>query len=536
VLTATTGRCLAFWLTHLWSIYDARATPAESNLWLFFNPVDWACAILGAVLVFRTWRLAVAANGILPRKARSDQTRTTGADVILVTTIGYSLALLLVVGASRYQATAVALGIDTEPGSEDEALRALDQGAIQAKKGDLDAAEKSLQRALPLWEKLAKRRSAPPHYRRNLATTLFDLGCVREHQERDDEAEAYYTRALAIGQDLGEAGVDNDFHDIMAKARRSLANLHTTKVVKELVEIAVRKYEEARAKAQKGEPEAEGLFQEAIGLWEEILGKAISEEYRTHTFTVLVTAHGQLARTQQVLAHRAAEEATLKKAIDYGEKAVARDPNQAQCKLNLETARFRLFTLRETAFREEIDQLYQARRHGRILERYQQSVEEQEEQVRSGKERDSAQRLLAYRLNSLAWFLAHCADARLRDTKLAIKHARRATELHPDLADYWYTLAMVQYRNGDWEESLASLEKVKAREVEVDGSDLFLSALNLHHLKRRDEARAALREGIEWMNERKRQAEGDALQRFEYETIREELESLRREAENLIER
>jgi hypothetical protein len=44
----------------------------------------------------------------------------------------------------------------------------------------------------------------------------------------------------------------------------------------------------------------------------------------------------------------------------------------------------------------------------------------------------------------------------------AVRVARRPTELQPEVGVYRYTLATVQYRNGNWRDSLASLEKLKA--------------------------------------------------------------------------
>jgi hypothetical protein len=43
---------------------------------------------------------------------------------------------------------------------------------------------------------------------------------------------------------------------------------------------AVRKYEEAQVKAPKGAVEAEGLFREAIAVWEELLPLATAMSWR----------------------------------------------------------------------------------------------------------------------------------------------------------------------------------------------------------------------------------------------------------------
>jgi tetratricopeptide (TPR) repeat protein len=191
--------------------------------------------------------------------------------------------------------------------------------------------------------------------------------------------------------------------------------------------------------------------------------------------------------------------------------------------------------LREQALEEEVSKLCAAQRYADAIELHERSIAEQEERVRSGKDRDTAVRGLASRLSGFAWFLAHLPDGRFRDTKGALKHARRATDLQPDVGDYWYTLAMVQYRNGDWRKSLASLEKVKTRDGELDASGWFLTAMNLHRLKQKKDARAALQKADEWIDERKRQAADNVQLRFQYEMMRPAIETLRREAEKLLE-
>src|SRR5262249_9654158 len=151
---------------------------------------------------------------------------------------------------------------------------------------------------------------------------------------------------------------------------------------------------------------------------------------------------------------------------------------------------------------------------------YRRGVAEQEEQVRSGKDHEAAAQRLASRLERFAWFLAHCPDEEVRDTKAAVKHATRATQLQPDVTDYWFTLAIVQYRNGDWRDSLASLERVRNRDGGFGASGWLVVAMNRHRLGQKEEARAALRSARDWMREQERKAEDNALLRFQYEILR----------------
>jgi tetratricopeptide (TPR) repeat protein len=224
----------------------------------------------------------------------------------------------------------------------------------------------------------------------------------------------------------------------------------------------------------------------------------------------------------------------LKKAIEYGERAVVLDADRPLPRHNLDVARHMLDGLRERALQEEVARLCGADRYADALELYQRSIEDQEKQVEGSPNRDAAVRRLAFRLERFAWLLAHCPDGRVRDTKSAIKHAGRATRLQPDVGDYWYTLAMTQYRNGDWRDSLASLETVKAKDGGFDASAWLLVSMNRHQLGQKDEARGAWRKAVEWIEELQRKAEDDAQLRFRFEMMRPAIESLRREAENLM--
>ena len=55
--------------------------------------------------------------------------------------------------------------------------------------------------------------------------------------------------------------------------------------------------------------------------------------------------------------------------------------------------------------------------------------------------------------NNLAWLLATCPDAEVRDLERALEHIDRAIELAPDSESYWNTLALVQLRREAWSEA-----------------------------------------------------------------------------------
>jgi tetratricopeptide (TPR) repeat protein len=539
VLAATTGRGLTVWLAHFLAVLTTGAPLAESKLSILLDPVDWAFVIAGVVLCRRAWRLAADARQILPQEAQVVRAaRKVWSGGLLAATGVFALVFLGFVGTARYQASTNLLQPGVDPRREQEALLAMSKGAAQANSGDLNSAEHSLQEALRIWKDLTAGHFGPSRYRANLALTLYNLGWIQERQGRRDEAERSYARAVDLADKLaGDPQVSDRFKQTMASAREALAGRRASeqsRLLDEKEKAAVRKYEEAQVKPDQEAAEADRLCGEAIALWEEILPQATDADYRKLAVARLATAYLRLGNVRQGLGKLREAEAAFRKAIDYGEQAVGLAPDRPLPRHNLQLARQMLNQLQEQEFQAEVRKLSDAQRYADAVELWLQRIAEQEEALRSGRDRATAARRLAYRLDRFAWFLAHCPDARVRDTKEAVRRARRATELQPEAAEHWYTLATVQYRNGDWQDSLASLEQEKTRGGEFDAGDWLLIAMNRHQLNQRAEARDAFGKAVEWIEERKRQAEDNPVLRFQYELMRPGIEALRREAENLL--
>ena len=121
---------------------------------------------------------------------------------LLATTGLYTLFVFGWAGTCAVSSKALFAPGGRRPRREHEALLALNQGAVHANKSEFAAAEKSLQRALGLWEALTSRHSVPSLYRYNLALTLSNLGWIRLRQSRNDEAEKYYSRAVVLADQL----------------------------------------------------------------------------------------------------------------------------------------------------------------------------------------------------------------------------------------------------------------------------------------------------------------------------------------------
>jgi tetratricopeptide (TPR) repeat protein len=536
VLAVTTLRGGTVIAAHLLAIATTGATLEQSKFWYLFDPIDIAFIIYGGILCARAWGLANESRQLLPPELQlASPAHKSWSRVLLAASSVYVLFVLGWIGWYRYEASVYLLHPGVDVKREQEALLALTEGVDQSQKGDLSSAERSFRRALKLWEELTERLQTPPVYRRNLATTLADLGGTLHRQGRLEEAKQYYARSLAIAGELaGDPAADNDFKLHMASIRRSLAELEgkSANSLEEKDRAARRKFEEAQVKAAAGDAAAERLYQECISAWEEILKQTTDQEYRRATVVNLATAFAMLGEFQTVLGKHSEAEASLRKAIKHGEQALAVEADRPLIRNNLEVARRLLVTVREQSHQKAIDKLCDAQNFAEAVALFRRGIAEAEEQLHAGNDRELAAAFLAYRLERFAWFLGH--NPMVQDTKAAVGYARRATELQPAVGNYRFTLGMVQYRNGDWLESLASLEKLRTMEGAQDGYGLLLIAMNRHRLGQRPEAVNGLRAAVEWINKRRQEAEKDAVLSFSFEKARPSLDALRQEAENLI--
>lgn len=101
--------------------------------------------------------------------------------------------------------------------------------------------------------------------------------------------------------------------------------------------------------------------------------------------------------------------------------------------------------------------------------------------------------------NSLAWLLAGCADPSIRDPARALEHARMAVRLSPKDALFLNTLGVAQYRSGQLQDAIKTLNDAQSMESAGESSDLFYLAMCHQQVGHDEIARAYYEQACQWM-------------------------------------
>jgi serine/threonine protein kinase/tetratricopeptide (TPR) repeat protein len=117
--------------------------------------------------------------------------------------------------------------------------------------------------------------------------------------------------------------------------------------------------------------------------------------------------------------------------------------------------------------------------------------------------------------DSLAWFLATCADAQFRDPRRAVMLANKSVERQPQNCGYRTTLGVAHYRAGDWRAAAEVLTKAAQMSDRDLGYNGFFQAMTQWQLGDREQARLSYDATAEWM--RRQQPWNFELRRFRAE-------------------
>jgi serine/threonine protein kinase/Tfp pilus assembly protein PilF len=134
--------------------------------------------------------------------------------------------------------------------------------------------------------------------------------------------------------------------------------------------------------------------------------------------------------------------------------------------------------------------------------------------------------------NCLAWVLAACPEASLRDPPRAVELAEKAVKSAPREGTFWATLAVARYRAGDWQGTAAAAqEALKLLQGAgfhwgVGRASLFLAMAQLR-LEKTQDARQTYARALAWLEKNRKAIEN-------VPATAAELHGFRREAEKLL--
>jgi tetratricopeptide (TPR) repeat protein len=129
-------------------------------------------------------------------------------------------------------------------------------------------------------------------------------------------------------------------------------------------------------------------------------------------------------------------------------------------------------------------------------------------------------------VNELAWLLATCHDAKLRNPTRAVELARKAVKLAPKVGGYWNTLGVAHYRAGEEKAAMAALEKALELGNSGDAIDWLFLAMAHQKLGQRDEARKWYDQAIQWMEKNREALKKDRPRREEISRFQAEAEDV----------
>ena len=115
-------------------------------------------------------------------------------------------------------------------------------------------------------------------------------------------------------------------------------------------------------------------------------------------------------------------------------------------------------------------------------------------------------------MNNLAWLLATCPDAKVRNAGRAVELAKKAVERAPKQGAYHTTLGAAHYRAGAWSEAVAAFEKSMELRQGGDSFDWFFLAMAHWRLGDKDKARKWYDRAVQWMD--KNHPKNAELRRF----------------------
>ncbi|MEX2169555.1 MAG: protein kinase [Pirellulales bacterium] len=378
-------------------------------------------------------------------------------------------------------------------------------GSMELALGRRHEALRAYQTARDAWQLLHQQHPGVPDYRVNLARTEDELGVVLERYGQLPESRAACRAAMELRETLVADFPDKpDYQLELARSCGQMSRISSTpdsveaeeylwrahRLLEKLVAEfpAVPSFREVMATNHRRRAElfvrtnrlaeAEAAYRQELAIQEDLATDFASwPQYREHV------ADSAWRLGQFLLKSNRADEAEqlLQTALEAMERVVADAPNQPN---------FRRRLARQYVAAGDL--MHQAGRLADAEQAYQRAIETWEQLVDAFPD-------VPLNHRELARFLAQTSVGRLRNLEQATELATRGTELAPGDAASWYTLGVVHYAAGRWDEARVSLEKSLDIQPEGGGSVLFLLAMTQFQLGDRIAAESCYGQAVEWI-------------------------------------
>jgi tetratricopeptide (TPR) repeat protein len=127
-------------------------------------------------------------------------------------------------------------------------------------------------------------------------------------------------------------------------------------------------------------------------------------------------------------------------------------------------------------------------------------------------------------MNNLAWLLATCPDAQLRNPKKAVELVTRALAFAPNPSggwnpkNWWNTLGVAHYQAGNWQKAKEALTTSVKLNSGGGPADWYFLAMTCQQLGAEKDARMWFERAQDWM--KAAQTKDEELQRFQEEAAK----------------
>jgi tetratricopeptide (TPR) repeat protein len=372
--------------------------------------------------------------------------------------------------------------------------------AVLADLGKYAEAEAEFRQALELGKQLVAAFPTVPEYPSELANSHNNLGAMLTNLGKRPEAEVEFRQGLALRKQLVA-----DFPAV-PKLRHGLAASHTNLGVL------------LRDLGRRAEGEVE--CRQAVSLQKQLAADFPADpEYRQ----ALANSHNNLGAMLTNLGKRPEAEVESRQGLAVSKQLVADFPAVPKLRRGLAASHTNLGVLlyslgklpeAEAEFRQALalDEQLAADfpsvalyREGRASSYYalggvHEGLGQYDNAIADYSRAINLNAKTALPHNRLAWVLATCPEARLRDPARARAAATKAVELQPKDARFWQSLGWAEYQTGNWQAAIRALDKVKELGSPGDSLEWFPLAMAHWKLGHKDEARRWYDRAVEWMD------------------------------------